>query len=404
MEQVIKAAVKRGASDIHIKAGDVFRARINGELEPLTKQRLTPEQTKELAAQLITNKTVREQLDDLYDYTCSWGAPGVGRFRVSLLRQRSSFMIVMRVMPFEIPSLQRLNLPTVCEEIALANSGLILVTGPPTSGKSTTIAAMISHANATAKRHIVTIEKPIEYLHRDMKSSVTQREVGIDTMTWNDAFAGAIRQDADIIVAHWIADRDMADQVLAATETGRVVIASVPAFDSLDALNAFVSLYPLEERPRARRRLVGVLNAVTAQRLLPSADGEGRAVAVEVLRGTEQIRELLREEADHDAIHDALDNLRSEHGTQSLEQHLIELVDDEKVTAEVALAAANHPDRMAAASVDRRRGSDRRTGADRRDTSEKPAPKRRKRSKAKKAKAKAPSDADSKSNDDGAAS
>jgi twitching motility protein PilT len=383
MEQVIKAAVKRGASDIHIKAGDVFRARINGELEPLTKQRLTPEQTKELAATLITNKTVRDQLDDLYDYTCSWGAPGVGRFRVSLLRQRSSFMIVMRVMPFEIPSIQRLNLPPAFEDIALAASGLILVTGPPTSGKSTTIAAMISHANATAKRHIVTIEKPIEYLHRDMKSSVTQREVGIDTMTWNDAFAGAIRQDADVIVAHWIADRDMADQVLAATETGRVVIASVPAFDTMDALDAFVSLYPLDERGRARRRLIGVLNAVTAQRLLPDASGEGRAVAVEILRGTERIRELLREEAEHGAVHDTLDDLRSEHGTQSLEYHLVDLVEDEKVTAEVALAAANHPERMQAASVDRRKGSDRRTGDDRRDTGEKPAPKRRKRAKSK---------------------
>jgi twitching motility protein PilT len=382
MEQVIKAAVKRGASDIHIKAGDVFRARINGELEPLTKQRLTPEQTKELAAQLITNKTVRDQLDDIYDYTCSWGAPGVGRFRVSLLRQRSSYMIVLRVMPFEIPSLKKLGLPPVFEDIALASAGLILVTGPPTSGKSTTIAAMISHANATAKRHIVTIEKPIEYLHRDMKSSVTQREVGIDTLAWNDAFAGAIRQDADVIVAHWIANRDMADQVLAATETGRVVIAGVPAFDTLEALNAFVSLYPLDERPRARRRLVGVLEAVTAQRLMPRADGDGRTLAVEVLRGTEHIRALLREEADRDTLHATLSDLRGEHGTQTLEEHLLELVNADVVTPEVAIAAANRPERLAEAAAERRKGTDRRAGSDRRDSDD-PPKKKKKRSRKK---------------------
>src|SRR5439155_13711774 len=172
MENIFKAAVERGASDLHIKAGDVFRARIDGKLQPLTKQRLTPEQTRGIALKLIPNETDRARIDQIKDYDCSWGAPGVGRFRVNILRQRSSFMIVMRVIPFEVPSIDKLGLPKVLEKISEAERGMILVTGVTGSGKSSTMAAILNQINAKTHKHIVTLENSIEFLHRDLQGSV----------------------------------------------------------------------------------------------------------------------------------------------------------------------------------------------------------------------------------------
>jgi twitching motility protein PilT len=177
MENIIRAAVERGASDLHVKAGDVFRARIDGELKPLTKQRLTPDQTKAIALKLIPTEEDRNRIDLIRDYDCSWGAPGVGRFRVNILRQRSSFMVVMRVIPFEVPTLDKLCLPRVFETVADLDRGLVLVAGPSGSGKSSTMAAMVNHINTKNNKHIVTLENPIEFLHRDLNSSVTPSEL-----------------------------------------------------------------------------------------------------------------------------------------------------------------------------------------------------------------------------------
>src|SRR5919112_4062955 len=162
MERIIKAAVDRGASDLHIKAGDVFRARIHGKLVPLTKQALTPEQTRTIALHLMSNEDDKARLDKLTDYDCSWAAPGVGRFRVNILKQRSSFMIVMRVIPFEVPTFEKLRLPAVMARVGLAERGMILVTGVTGSGKSSTMAALVNYVNTNANKHIVTLENPIE--------------------------------------------------------------------------------------------------------------------------------------------------------------------------------------------------------------------------------------------------
>src|ERR1035437_3492022 len=181
MEKIIKAAVDRGASDLHIKAGDVFRARIDGALVPLTKQALTPEQTRSIAMKLIPNEQDRSKIDELLDYDCSWGAQGIGRFRVNILRQRSSFMIVMRLIPFEVPSFETLGLPPMLKTITDAEGGMVLVTGLTGSGKSSTTAAIINHINVSKGKHVVTLENPIAFLHRDIQSSITQREIGMDT-------------------------------------------------------------------------------------------------------------------------------------------------------------------------------------------------------------------------------
>src|SRR3954447_6855282 len=174
MERIIKAAVDRGASDLHIKAGDVFRARIHGKLVPLTKQALTAEQTRTIALHLMSNEDDKARLDPLPDYDCSWSASGVGRFRVNILKQRSSFMIVMRVIPFEVPTFDKLRLPPVLAQIAQSERGMVLVTGVTGSGKSSTMAALVNYINTSDNKHIVTLENPIEFLHRDVQSSITQ--------------------------------------------------------------------------------------------------------------------------------------------------------------------------------------------------------------------------------------
>ena len=174
MEKIIKAAIDRGASDLHIKAGDVFRARIDGKLVAMTKQALTPEQTRAIALRLINQEKVRDRIDQINDYDCSWGAPGIGRFRVNILRQRSSFMIVMRVIPFKVPGVDDLGLPDVYHRISETERGMVLMTGVTGSGKSSSLAAMMRHINEHMEKHIVTLEEPIEFLHRDVRSSITQ--------------------------------------------------------------------------------------------------------------------------------------------------------------------------------------------------------------------------------------
>ncbi|HXI19628.1 MAG TPA: ATPase, T2SS/T4P/T4SS family, partial [Gemmatimonadales bacterium] len=252
MEKIIKAAVERGASDLHIKAGDVFRARINGKLVPLTKQRLTPDQTRAIAQRLLTNEEDRARLDQIKDFDCSWGMPGVGRFRVNVLRQRSSFMIVMRVIPFAVPTIEELGLPAVVAQFAEAEQGLLLVTGVSGSGKSSTVAAMLNHINQNLHRHIVTVENPIEFLHRDVKCSVTQREVGVDTDSFAVGLQAALRQDPDVIVIGEIADSETLDTAIKAAERGHQVISTLPTPDVASTVARLHAMFPSAEREIGR--------------------------------------------------------------------------------------------------------------------------------------------------------
>src|SRR5436190_370628 len=231
MEKIIKAAVDRGASDLHIKAGDVFRARIDGKLVPLTKQRLTPDQTKAIAQRLIANDEDRGRIDKLRDYDCSWGMPGIGRFRVNILRQRSSFMIVMRVIPFDVPTFESLKLPAVLAEVGNAERGMILVTGVTGSGKSSTMAAIINHINQNQHRHILTLENPIEFLHRDINCSVTQREIGVDTDDFHTGLRAALRQDPDVILIGEMRDAETIDTAMKAAETGHLLVSTLQTLD-----------------------------------------------------------------------------------------------------------------------------------------------------------------------------
>jgi twitching motility protein PilT len=338
MEKIIRAAVERGASDLHMKAGDVFRARINGKLVPLTRQRLTPEQTKAIAQKLITNDADRARIEQLRDFDCSWGMPGVGRFRVNVLRQRSSFMIVMRVIPFTVPSIESLRLPEVLARVADAERGLVVVAGVSGSGRSSTVAALVHHINRSHQKHIVTIENPIEFLHRDLSCSVTQREVGVDTESLAVGVRAALRQDPDVVVIGDMADADTVDTAIKAAETGRLVIATMPTADVTTTVERIIATLPTEERSVGRMRLSEAVRAVIAQQLLPLRSDDGRVAAVEILLGTPAVRDCLKGSERLSDLKKLIADGRSE-GMQTFEAHLSELVAEERVSAETARVA-----------------------------------------------------------------
>jgi twitching motility protein PilT len=342
MEKIIKAAVDRGASDLHIKAGDVLRARIDGRLVPMTKQALTPEQTKAIALRLLPSDQARLKIDEILDYDCSWGAPGIGRFRVNILRQRSSFMIVMRVIPFQVPTIESLRLPAVLSKVAQAERGMVLVTGVTGSGKSSTLAALVNYANSTTHKHIVTLEHPIEFLHRDIQCSVTQREVGVDTGNFKDGLRAALRQDPDIIVVGEMRDSETIDTAIKAAETGHLLMSTVHTPDAQSTILRIIAMFPPEEQDVVRIRLAESLHAVISQRLLPQANGKGRVVAAEVMLVTQTLRDLILERRISE-LRDFIAEGRQQYGMQTFDQHLADLVTDGEVTYEVALAAATRP-------------------------------------------------------------
>ena len=343
MLEIFKAAIQRGASDIHIKAGDFLRARIRGELVPLTQQRLSPEQVKQISLQLIPHQRDKDRLDELNDYDCSWGAPGVGRFRVNLLRQRGSLMIVMRVIPIEIPNFEALRLPPVLSKLAHLERGMVLVTGVTGSGKSSTLAAMIGHINNTRSRHVITLENPIEFLHRDVQSSITQREVGTDTESFESGLKAALREDPDVILIGEMRDTITIDTGMKAAETGHLVLSTLHTTNAVQTISRIIAVFPPHEQEMVRIRLAETLQGVISQRLLPTKDGKGRVVAVEVMVVTGTIRDAILDPEMTNEIFDLIAEGRDQYGSQTFDQHLMELVRHDWVDFDVARAAANNP-------------------------------------------------------------
>ena len=343
MERIIKAAVERGASDLHIKAGDVFRARIHGTLVPLTKQTLTPAQTRTIALHLMSNEDDKARLDTLTDYDCSWAAPGVGRFRVNILKQRSSFMIVMRVIPFAVPTFETLRLPNALAKVAEAERGMVLVTGVTGSGKSSTMAAMVQYINAHENRHILTLENPIEFLHSDLQSSITQREIGSDTRDFKMGLRAALRQDPDVVMIGEMRDAETIDTAIKAAETGHLLISTLHTPDAQSTILRIMAMFPPEEQEVVRIRLSETLTSIVSQRLLPRADGKGRAVAAEILIVTPAVRDMIADGRRIGEIRDYIAEGRDQYGMQTFDQHLQDLVQAEEVTYETAMAAATNP-------------------------------------------------------------
>lgn len=343
MEKIIKAAVDRGASDIHIKAGDVFRARINGELVALTKQKLTPDQTRTIAMHLMNNEDDKARIDKILDYDCSWSAAGIGRFRVNLMRQRGSFGIVMRVIPWEIPTFEKLALPPVLAKIAETERGMVLVTGVTGSGKSSTLAALINYINARENRHILTLENPIEFLHHNSQSSISQREIGSDTSDFKMGLRAALRQDPDVIMVGEMRDAETVDTAMKAAETGHLLMSTLHTPDAQSTILRIMAMFPPDEQEVIRIRLAESLHAVVSQRLLPRRSGQGRVVAVEVMINTPAIKELILDGSRIGEVRDFIAEGRDQYGMQTFDQCLTDLVANGEVTFDVAKAAASNP-------------------------------------------------------------
>ncbi len=341
IERIIKAAVERGASDVHIKAGDVVRARIDGRLMVLTKQSLTADQTRAIALHFMSGESERATIDTLRDHDCSWSSPGIGRFRVNILRQRASHSIVLRVIPAEVPTFETLRLPSVLNRIALSERGMVLVTGVTGSGKSSTMAAFVQAINSVHEKHILTLENPIEFIHADLKSSVTQREVGIDTDTFRMGLRAALRQDPDVIMIGEMRDAETIDTAMKAAETGHLLISTLHTPDAVSTIIRIMAMFPPDEQSVVRMRLAESLQAVVSQRLLPKASGHGRAVAAEVMVVTPTIRDLIAENRVGEIRDYIADG--SQYGMQTFDQHLTELVTSGEVTFETALGASTRP-------------------------------------------------------------
>lgn len=266
MEQVIQAAVDRGARDIHVKAGDFVRGRVDGELVQVTKQRIAPEQVRAFLLSVLPTDRVRDQIDTLQDYDCSWGLVGVGRFRVNIMRQRGSFNVALRLLPSEVPTLGVLGLPRELGSVVLERKGAVVVCGPEAMGRSWVLAALVGHINEHSRRLVVTLEDPIEFLHRDEQSSVIQREIGADTESLAIGLRAALRHGPDVIQLCGVSPGSVLKMVLEAVDTGHLVLFGVEAADGRDAVVKLLELFPVDQRAAVRERLASSLRALVVLR------------------------------------------------------------------------------------------------------------------------------------------
>jgi twitching motility protein PilT len=347
INEILKIAVKQGASDIHLKVGLPPVFRIDGSLYPLKNaNRSTPDELINMS-ESIMNKTQMERLRNLSDIDLAYGVPGLGRFRVNVFQQRGTLGIVLRSIPVKINTIMENLLPKVLEKISLEPRGLILVTGTTGSGKSTTLASMIDHINTNRTCHIITIEDPIEFLHRDKKSIINQREIGLDTLDFASALKSALRQDPDVILVGEMRDFETIETALTAAETGHLVLSTLHTVDATETITRIISVFPPYQQQQIRIQLAGILKGVISQRLVPRADGKGRVPAVEVMVSTSLIRECISEKEKTKEIHDAISRGFTVHGMQTFDQSLMFLYRKGLITYEEALRQSTNPDDFA---------------------------------------------------------
>ncbi|HEX7001634.1 MAG TPA: PilT/PilU family type 4a pilus ATPase [Trueperaceae bacterium] len=340
---LLKTIVARGASDIHLQAGAPPHMRVDGELQPYEGvPPLTPEQTEQIALAMMSENQ-RDLFRHRHEVDFAFNIPNIARFRCNVLRQRGSVGVVMRVIRDAIPSFEALGLPgAVTTELASQPRGLVLVTGPTGSGKTTTLAAMVDFVNRRFNKNIITIEDPIEILHRNQKSLVVQREIGLDTSDFVGALKYAMRQDPDVIMVGEMRDKETVEAALSAAQTGHLVFSTLHTLDAIRTVNRIIDFFPPHERDQIRILLADSLLGILSQRLLPRADGPGRVLSVEVLVNTPLIRDYIKDEEKTPQIKEALmqDNLR---GMQTFDQHLVELYLGGRITLEDATFMATSP-------------------------------------------------------------
>jgi twitching motility protein PilT len=339
---VLQKLVQMNASDLHLKVGRPPTVRLNGSLKPLDFPALKPEDLKSLGEQLMNPKQVK-QFTDEKECDFAIGVPGIGRFRVNLYQQRGSLCYAMRAIPYQVQTIEELKLPKVLEEIALKPRGLILVTGVTGSGKSTALAAMIHHINESEQGNIITIEDPIEFLHRDINSHINQREVGTDTASFAQALRRVLRQDPDVILIGEIRDIETLDVALKAADTGHLVFSTLHTMDATQTIQRVLSFYPPHQQAEVRFSLANALQAVISLRLVPRVDKPGRVPACEVLINTAAVRDQIRDMEKALNIPDLIKEGTVQYGMQTFDQSLMQWYSQGVISYESAVFYASSP-------------------------------------------------------------
>ena len=344
LDDLLRSAVSRGASDLHLKVGAYPMMRISGALLPVNEEkRLDHLDTLTMGTGIMT-PAQQKKFEEVQGVDLAYSVPGLGRFRCNIFQQRGTMGMVLRVIPTKILSIDDLLLPPVLKRIADEERGLVLVTGTTGSGKSTTLAAMIDHVNASRTAHVMTVEDPIEFLHRDSRSIVNQREVSVDTKSFAQALRSALRQDPDVILVGEMRDFETIETALLAAETGHLVFSTLHTLDATETINRIIAVYPPHQQKQVRVQLAAVLKAVISQRLIPRSDHGGRVPAVEVLINTAFVRDCIIDREKTHNIHGAIAQGTSQYGMQTFDQSIFGLFQQGLVAYEEALRWASNVD------------------------------------------------------------
>jgi twitching motility protein PilT len=347
LDHVLGAARQLGASDVHLKAGLPPVFRIKGDLRTLRDTPpLTPEVIATFAVNLMNDRQ-RKLFDEVHDVDLAYNTDDGVRYRVNVFQQRGLTGMVLRIIPPDVPSFEQLNLPPTVKKLSDEERGLILVTGITGSGKSTTLAAMIDHINRTRACHVVTIEDPIEFVHKDRRSVINQREVGFDATGFSQALRASLRQDPDVILVGEMRDEETIETALHAAETGHLVLSTLHTLDAVETVNRTIGMFPPHQQQQIRLGLAAVLRGVISQRLVARADGKGMVPAVEIMVMTARIRELLEDPKRTREIRDAIAGGRNPYGMMTFDQCLTDLVHRKLITYDTALSSSTTPDDFA---------------------------------------------------------
>ena len=342
----ISEMVRRNGSDLLLKVGRPATIRVNGGLEGLNQQPLKPEELKSLAEQIMTPRQVKEFAEHK-EADFAIGVPGVGRFRTNVYQQRGTVAFAFRAIPYEVKTIKDLSLPQVLEDVALRPRGLVLITGITGSGKSTCLAAMINHINLSRRVNIITIEDPIEFLHRDNLSNISQREVGNDTLSFNSALRHVLRQDPDVLLIGEIRDQETLDTALKAADTGHLVFSTLHTTDTTQTISRVISFFPPHQHDEIRHLLSTALQAVISLRLVPRKDGKGRVPAAEVLINTAAVADNIRDLSKQLSIPDLIAEGSIQYGMQSFDQSLFHWYQQGVISYESAVFYASNPSEFA---------------------------------------------------------
>jgi len=343
LDEILKIGVEKGASDIHLKVGSIPLFRINADIVKSELDIITKEDFEAFVVQMNIDKFLLDQLTTNRQVDIGYGVSGVGRFRVNLFHQRGTLAGVFRFIPFAIPSLKELHLPEVIETIAMKPRGLILVTGITGSGKSTTLASMVNIINKNKHKHIITIEDPIEYLHSDINSSVIQRQIGYDAVSFASGLKGALREDPDVILVGEMRDRETITTAIEAVETGHLVMSTLHTKDATETINRIIASFDLNQQHQIRLELSSTIEAVISQRLIPKKDGNGMVPAVEIMIATEFVKEAILDADKSINIKRSIEMNEDTYGTQTFDKSLMELYKAGEISLSKALEFASNP-------------------------------------------------------------